>query len=155
MRIVRTFECTPKEFFEAAADRFKRECVTHGSVDINGLDVGMGYEDAGSTTWLDVFEPTKRFGWSASSTGGRVVSLMNISTDEGGCRVEFDQEYLDQPAVAGKLGQALIFGQMSNMLIGIFEEVEHRREGVVEKPASASGSQQSLSLKLFKRIIGS
>ena len=152
MRIVRTFKCEPMEFFEAVGDRFRRECSAHCSTNVNKLDVGVGYEDAGSTTRLDIFEPTKRFGWTASSANGRVVSLLDISDDDSGCRVQFDQDYFDQPGAVGKLGQALIYGQMSNMLIGIFEDVERYREGVVAEVPSPQKPHQSLSFRLFKLI---
>lgn len=154
MQIVREFACTPEEFFEVAAARFERECATHGApVEDGALAVGSGYEGDGDSVRITALEPGRSLGWETRSLAGSVASHLGLEPCEAGCRVAFDQDYED--AAAGKLKQALIFGQMSNMLIGIFDEVERRREGdgaAVRPETPAQASPDSLSLKLFKRL---
>lgn len=154
MQIVREFACTPEEFFEAAATRFGRECAAHGApVEGGTLAVGSGYGGDGGTVRVTVLEPGRSLGWTARSLAGSVTSHLGLDPCKAGCRVAFDQDYED--AAAGKLKQALIFGQMSNMLIGIFDEVECRREGgdaVARSETPAQASPDSLSLRLFRHI---
>lgn len=158
MRIVRTFACTPGEFFDALEARFLRECTERG-VDAGALAVGSGYGDELSSTTVTAVERGRLLGWSARSVAGAVESTIEISADDDGCQVTFEQLYPQDAAAKGKLSQALVFGQMSNMLIGVFNEVGRRREGS-DGAADVTGgladgsrpASDSLSLKLFKRF---